>query len=203
MQYCCTLSVSSLIDQAASLEHSAMRLCYSNDDFRAAVARQEAQDSELVAAKLQRPLDDMEGARCGVSRLRSFLEELLRQRYHENVPTILALLDKEFRATVRQQPGCLLGPETAQPGVCCVHAEAARAARCVQFARAQSRVFINVNDSNCLERLVQPCLQTLLSPSLSMLMVGTTHDWLVWVSPAVVEPTRDCRISSSSKSLPR
>lgn len=77
------------------------------------MARQEAQDSELVAAKLQRALDDVEGARCGVSRLRSFLEELLRQRYHENVPTILALLDKEFRATVRGQRCYLL----CQPGI--------------------------------------------------------------------------------------
>lgn len=77
-------------------------LCCSNDDFRAAVARQEAQDGDLVAAKLQRVLDGLEGARCGISRLRSFLEDLLRQRYLENVPTILALVDKEFRATVRR-----------------------------------------------------------------------------------------------------
>eukprot|EP00892_Ulva_mutabilis_P001680 jgi/Ulvmu1/11512/UM078_0001.1 len=75
---------------------------HSNDDFRAAVARQESQDGDLVAAKLQRSLDTEEGARCGVSRLRSFLEDLLRQRYLENVPSIVALLDKEFRATDQQ-----------------------------------------------------------------------------------------------------
>lgn len=56
-----------------------------------------------MVSKLQRSLDDAEGARCGVSRLRSFLEDLLRQRYLENVPTILGLLDKEFRATVRRR----------------------------------------------------------------------------------------------------
>ena len=77
-----------------------------NDQFRDAVVAREAEDLKQVQHKLGRALDDREQNRCGVSQLRQFLEQLLQQRYLESVPTILPLLEQEFRTAVRSSP-CL------------------------------------------------------------------------------------------------
>eukprot|EP01018_Ginkgo_biloba_P019163 Gb_04150 [translate_table: standard] len=73
-----------------------------NDQFKEAVALREAQDVATLEEKLGRPLLKEERARVGVSRLRSFLEELLQRRYMDNVPLIVPLLDKEYRNITRK-----------------------------------------------------------------------------------------------------
>jgi hypothetical protein len=62
-----------------------VRAC-SNDEFREAVLRQEGDDVRRLGDRLQRSLDEGEARHCGVSRLRSFLEGVLRARYLDSVP---------------------------------------------------------------------------------------------------------------------
>lgn len=69
----------------------------SNEAFRDSVRERETRDVTDLERLLDRPLDSSERARCGVSRLRKFLEELLQRRYLENVPSIVPLLEKEHR----------------------------------------------------------------------------------------------------------
>ena len=73
----------------------------SNEAFREAVSRREGEDARLLQDKLKRPLEATERSRLGISQLRGFLEQLLQTRYLESVPTILPLLEQEFRSTVR------------------------------------------------------------------------------------------------------
>ena len=68
-----------------------------NEQYREAVARQEAADLAQVEQRLGRTLDGSERARLGVSQLRSFLERLLQRRYLEHVPHIVPVLEKEHR----------------------------------------------------------------------------------------------------------
>lgn len=74
----------------------------SNDQFKEAVALREAQDVAALEEKLGRPLLKGECARIGISKLKCFLEELLRRRYMDNVPLIVPLLDKESRNIKRK-----------------------------------------------------------------------------------------------------
>ncbi|KAJ7560352.1 hypothetical protein O6H91_04G126000 [Diphasiastrum complanatum] len=69
----------------------------SNDHFREAVAAREAQDIASLEEKLDRSLLKEERNHVGVSRLRWFLEHLLQCRYMDSVPSIVPLLDKEYR----------------------------------------------------------------------------------------------------------
>ncbi|KAL4448820.1 hypothetical protein ABPG77_007537 [Micractinium sp. CCAP 211/92] len=69
----------------------------SNEHFREAVADREAQDVAELEARLGRKLEKAERARIGVGQLRRFLEHLLQRRYLENVPTIVPVLEKEYR----------------------------------------------------------------------------------------------------------
>ena len=69
----------------------------SNEHFRAAVAEREAADVAELERRLDRRLDRGERARIGVTQLRRFLEQLLQRRYLENVPSIVPLLEKEYR----------------------------------------------------------------------------------------------------------
>ncbi|KAG0561482.1 hypothetical protein KC19_9G067700 [Ceratodon purpureus] len=69
----------------------------SNDHFREAIALREAQDIALLEEKLDRQLTKEELAHVGVSRLRLFLEQLLQRQYMDSVPTIVPLLDREYR----------------------------------------------------------------------------------------------------------
>ncbi|KAL2609364.1 hypothetical protein R1flu_027937 [Riccia fluitans] len=70
-----------------------------NESFREAVAMREALDVAMLEEKMDRSLAPEERNRVGVSRLRYFLEELLQRRYMDSVPTIVPLLDKEYRLT--------------------------------------------------------------------------------------------------------
>ncbi|GAB4820130.1 hypothetical protein N2152v2_007176 [Parachlorella kessleri] len=74
----------------------------SNEHFREAVAEREAMDVAELEARLQRRLDKAERARIGVGQLRRFLEQLLQRRYLENVPTIVPVLEKEYRNASRR-----------------------------------------------------------------------------------------------------
>lgn len=71
----------------------------SNDHFREAIALQEAKDIAVLEEKLDRQLTKEEQAHIGVSRLRLFLEQLLQRQYMDSVPSIVALLDREYRTT--------------------------------------------------------------------------------------------------------
>jgi hypothetical protein len=62
-----------------------------------AVWEREGSDVNEMERILGRKLDGMERQRVGVSQLRRFLEKLLRRRYLENVPSIVPVLEKEFR----------------------------------------------------------------------------------------------------------
>ena len=75
----------------------------SNEAFRDSVRERETRDVTDLERLLDRPLDSSERARCGVSRLRKFLEELLQRRYLENVPSIVPLLEKEHHVLKQQQ----------------------------------------------------------------------------------------------------
>jgi hypothetical protein len=96
-----------------------VRAC-SNDEFREAVLRQEGDDVRRLGDRLQRSLDEGEARHCGVSRLRSFLEGVLRARYLDSVPHILPLLDKEYRTVVRARaaPACSERPFPAALHAC-------------------------------------------------------------------------------------
>ena len=54
-------------------------------------------DRAELEAKLQRRLEPGELQRLGVTQLRRFLEQLLQRRYLENVPSIVPLLEREYR----------------------------------------------------------------------------------------------------------
>ena len=70
----------------------------SNEHFREAVAERESLDVAELEARLGRRLEKAERARIGVGQLRRFLEHLLQRRYLENVPTIVPVLEREFRS---------------------------------------------------------------------------------------------------------
>ncbi|KAL3699377.1 hypothetical protein R1sor_017399 [Riccia sorocarpa] len=70
-----------------------------NESFREAVAMREALDVAMLEEKMDRSLAPEERNRVGVTRLRSFLEDLLQRRYMDSVPTIVPLLDREYRLT--------------------------------------------------------------------------------------------------------
>ncbi|GER42695.1 dynamin-like protein ARC5 [Striga asiatica] len=74
----------------------------SNDEFKQAVALREMEDIAALEEKLGRSLSQQERSRIGVSRLKIFLEELLRKRYMDSVPMIIPLLEKEYRTTTRK-----------------------------------------------------------------------------------------------------
>ncbi|QDZ22638.1 dynamin-like protein [Chloropicon primus] len=75
----------------------------SNDHFREAVASREANDVHQLEKKLGRKLDSgNERSRVGVSQLRRFLEQLLQQKYFENVPSIVPLLEREHRGAAQK-----------------------------------------------------------------------------------------------------
>jgi hypothetical protein len=75
----------------------------SNDHFREAVASREANDVHQLEKKLGRKLDGTtERSRIGVSQLRRFLEQLLQQKYFENVPSIVPLLEREHRGAAQK-----------------------------------------------------------------------------------------------------
>lgn len=70
----------------------------SNDSYREAVVQQEQRDTAELERRCDRRLQSNERSRVGVSQLRHFLERLLQQRYLENVPTIVPVLEREHRA---------------------------------------------------------------------------------------------------------
>jgi hypothetical protein len=74
----------------------------SNEHFREAVAEREALDVAELEARMGRRLDRAERARIGVGQLRRFLEHLLQRRYLENVPTIVPVLEREYRNASRR-----------------------------------------------------------------------------------------------------
>ncbi|KAJ6382982.1 hypothetical protein OIU77_031417 [Salix suchowensis] len=74
----------------------------SNDDFKQAISLREVEDISSLEEKLGRPLSMKEKNRIGVSKLRSFLEELLQKRYMDSVPLIIPLLEKEYRNATRK-----------------------------------------------------------------------------------------------------
>ena len=69
----------------------------SNDHFREAVVQREQADIVELERRLDRRLEPSERARSGLSQLRHFLERLLQQRYLDNVPTIVPVLEREHR----------------------------------------------------------------------------------------------------------
>ncbi|KAJ4836574.1 hypothetical protein Tsubulata_035499, partial [Turnera subulata] len=74
----------------------------SNDEFKQAISLREMEDIASLTEKLGRSLSVQERNRIGVSKLRSFLEELLQKRYMDNVPLIIPLLEKEYRSATRK-----------------------------------------------------------------------------------------------------
>ena len=70
----------------------------SNEHYREAVVRQEQADTNELERRCDRRLTGNERSHVGVSQLRHFLERLLQQRYLENVPTIVPVLEREHRA---------------------------------------------------------------------------------------------------------
>ncbi|EXB97705.1 Dynamin-like protein ARC5 [Morus notabilis] len=74
----------------------------SNDEFKQAISLREMEDVASLEEKLGRLLSVQERSRIGVSKLRLFLEELLQKRYMDSVPSIIPLLEKEYRSTTRK-----------------------------------------------------------------------------------------------------
>ncbi|EEF33759.1 dynamin-like protein ARC5 [Ricinus communis] len=74
----------------------------SNDEFKQAISLRELEDVASLEEKLGRPLSQQERSRIGVSKLRSFLEQLLQKRYMDSVPLIIPLLEKESRTSTRK-----------------------------------------------------------------------------------------------------
>ena len=70
----------------------------SNEHYREAVLQQEKRDASELERRCDRRMAPSERSRVGVSQLRHFLERLLQQRYLENVPTIVPVLEREHRA---------------------------------------------------------------------------------------------------------
>ncbi|EFJ19523.1 hypothetical protein SELMODRAFT_110974 [Selaginella moellendorffii] len=69
----------------------------SNEQFREASPARELEDVSSLEEKLGRPLLREERNHVGVSRLRWFLEQILQRKYMESVPSIVPLLDREYR----------------------------------------------------------------------------------------------------------
>ncbi|RMZ55499.1 hypothetical protein APUTEX25_000082 [Auxenochlorella protothecoides] len=74
----------------------------SNEHFRQAVAEREALDVAELESRLGRRLGPGERSRIGVGQLRRFAEHLLQRRYLENVPTIVPVLEREYRCAARK-----------------------------------------------------------------------------------------------------
>ncbi|KAK9918350.1 hypothetical protein WJX75_003404 [Coccomyxa subellipsoidea] len=74
----------------------------SNEHFREAVGERENLDVQELEHRLDRRLEGAERARIGVTQLRRFLEQLLQRRYLENVPSIVPLLEKEYRIAAKR-----------------------------------------------------------------------------------------------------
>ncbi|KAH9686238.1 Dynamin-like protein ARC5 [Citrus sinensis] len=74
----------------------------SNEEFKQAIFIREMEDITSLEEKLGRSLSKQERSRIGVSKLRSFLEELLQKRYMDSVPMIIPLLEKEYCSTTRK-----------------------------------------------------------------------------------------------------
>ncbi|XP_009801220.1 dynamin-like protein ARC5 isoform X2 [Nicotiana tabacum] len=74
----------------------------SNDEFKQAISSREVEDLVALEEKLGRALSKHERSRIGVSSLRLFLEELLLKRYMDSVPSIIPLLEKEYRSSTRK-----------------------------------------------------------------------------------------------------
>ncbi|XP_059445982.1 dynamin-like protein ARC5 [Corylus avellana] len=73
-----------------------------NDEFKQAICLREVDDVASLEEKLGRSLSKQERSRIGVSKLRLFLEELLQKRYMDSIPSIIPLLEKEYRSTTRK-----------------------------------------------------------------------------------------------------
>ncbi|CAL5226962.1 g9847 [Coccomyxa viridis] len=74
----------------------------SNEHFREAVGERENLDVQELEHRLDRRLEAAERNRIGVTQLRRFLEQLLQRRYLENVPSIVPLLEKEYRNAAKR-----------------------------------------------------------------------------------------------------
>ncbi|WMV50762.1 hypothetical protein MTR67_044147 [Solanum verrucosum] len=74
----------------------------SNDEFKQAISSREVEDLVALEEKLGRALSKQERSRIGVNSLRLFLEELLLKRYMDSVPSIIPLLEKEYRSSTRK-----------------------------------------------------------------------------------------------------
>ncbi|XP_060175860.1 dynamin-like protein ARC5 isoform X2 [Lycium barbarum] len=74
----------------------------SNDEFKQAISSREVEDLVALEDKLGRALSKHERSRIGVNSLRLFLEELLLKRYMDSVPSIIPLLEKEYRSSTRK-----------------------------------------------------------------------------------------------------
>ncbi|PHT70348.1 Dynamin-like protein ARC5 [Capsicum annuum] len=74
----------------------------SNDEFKQAISSREVEDLLALEEKLGRALSKKERSRIGVTNLRLFLEELLLKRYMDSVPSIIPLLEKEYRNSTRK-----------------------------------------------------------------------------------------------------
>ena len=74
----------------------------SNEHYREAVLQQEKRDASELERRCDRRMAPSERSRVGVSQLRHFLERLLQQRYLENVPTIVPVLEREHRAASKK-----------------------------------------------------------------------------------------------------
>ncbi|XP_015055975.1 dynamin-like protein ARC5 isoform X1 [Solanum pennellii] len=74
----------------------------SNDEFKQAISSREVEDLVALEEKLGRVLSKQERSRIGVNSLRLFLEELLLKRYMDSVPSIIPLLEKEYRSSTRK-----------------------------------------------------------------------------------------------------
>ncbi|KAM3344209.1 dynamin-like protein ARC5 isoform X4 [Capsicum galapagoense] len=74
----------------------------SNDEFKQAISSREVEDLLALEEKLGRALSKKERSRIGVTSLRLFLEELLLKRYMDSVPSIIPLLEKEYRNSTRK-----------------------------------------------------------------------------------------------------
>ncbi|KAM7252078.1 hypothetical protein ACFE04_023961 [Oxalis oulophora] len=74
----------------------------SNDEFKQAIAYRELEDISALEEKLGRSLTKQERNRIGVSKLKSFLEELLQRRYMDSVPLIVPLLEQQFNSSTRK-----------------------------------------------------------------------------------------------------
>ncbi|XP_055809059.1 dynamin-like protein ARC5 isoform X2 [Solanum dulcamara] len=74
----------------------------SNDEFKQAISSREMEDLVALEEKLGRALSKQERSRIGINSLRLFLEELLLKRYMDSVPSIIPLLEKEYRSSTRK-----------------------------------------------------------------------------------------------------